>query len=135
MIRPFASTDIRRITPNKYAEHVDIDTQLSMPDLFIHSVVDDDSGDVVCIMAFKQYWGQNYHVSLIASDKMTFAHGKEIKQFIEEAIVDLGAKRVQTDSMDCPELNRWHEFIGFKSEGVREKMVFDTDYRMWGMVI
>ena len=59
-------------------------------------------------------------------------YARELKTFVHEAVIDLRAERVQTESVDTPALNKWHEFLGFALEGKREKMIFDNDYNQWG---
>lgn len=133
MIRPYFAIDSRRLKANQYSGVGDMGWVFK-DDTFQKHTLEDDQGRVLCIICFKRYQGDNYIAFLLISEEMTAIHAKALKRWIFDAMMDLGMKRVQTDSVDCPVINRWHKFLGFTLEGTREKMLFDKDYKMWAFV-
>lgn len=133
MIRPFARIDARRIRANEFSDPKDMAFVFNDDEFYKHTLVA-DNGEVYAIACFRRYWHNNFIAFFLISKDMPPIHARELKRFIFDAIMDFRAERVQTDSVDCAELNRWHKFFGFALEGKREKMIFDKDYNMWGLV-
>lgn len=99
---------------------------------FKHTLVKNDR--VYAIICFKRYWKNNWCAFFLISEDMPAIYARELKDFVHNACNDLGAERVQTDSVDCDILNRWHQFLGFTLEGKRERMIYDKDFNMWGFL-
>lgn len=134
MIRLFENRDGRRlIKPNEFSDIGDMDFVFSDPDFYKHTLVGDDSG-VYAIICFKRYWGNCFVAFFLVSEDLKPRHSVELKRFVHQAVIDLQADRVQTDSVACDVLDKWHEFLGFTFEGTREKMLFNKDYNMWGFL-
>lgn len=102
-------------------------------DFYKHTLVDKDE-QVQAIICFRPYWRRNYIAFFLVSDEIQLSSVKELKRFVYDAIMDLQADRVQTQSVDCEKLNAWHEFLGFTHEGKHEKFVEDRDYNTWAVV-
>lgn len=132
MIRPYQLQDARRLKANEHSDIADMGWVLNDDGFMKHTMECD--GRVLCIICFKAYWQNNYMAFLLISKEMTAVHGRALKRWIFNAMMDLRMQRVQTDSVDCPVINRWHKFLGFTLEGTRMKMVFDKDYKMWAFV-
>lgn len=130
MIRRFQKTDLRRIKSNEFSEIEKVDFVFADDDFCKHTLVGEKS-DVFAIICFKRYWNNNWMAFFLISEDMPVIYARELKNFINNAMIDLRAERIQTDSVDCPELNRWHKFLGFTLEGTRKKMIFNQDYNMW----
>lgn len=133
MIRAYQALDARRLKANEHSDAEDMAWVFKDDDFHKHTL-EDEAGRVLCIICFKKYWKNNYLAFLLISREMTAIHGREVRRWIFNAMTDLGMVRVQTDSVDCPEINRWHKFLGFTLEGTRQKMLFDKDYKMWAFV-
>lgn len=133
MIRPYLPLDTRRLKANTFSDVKDMGWVLE-DDSFQKHTLEDSDGRVLCIICFKKYWQDNYHAFLLISEEMTAIHGRMLKRWIFDVMMDFGMKRVQTDSVDCPVINRWHKFLGFTLEGTRMKMLYDTDYKCWAFV-
>ncbi len=133
MIRAFEQMDARRIKANEFSDPADMAFVFNDDGFCKHTLVSDES-DVLAIICWRSYWKNNYLAFLLISEDMTAIRARALKKFIFEVIMDFGMQRVQTDSVDCPELNRWHDFLGFTLEGKRPKMLYDKDYNSWGMV-
>jgi hypothetical protein len=130
MIRHFEGLDPRRLKPNEHSETLDMGYVFADPAYVKFTQVGNDN-DIVCIIVFQRYWENNYQAFFLLSRDYPVVMAKELKVFVDNAILDLGANRVQTDSVATPALDKWHEFLGFTCEGTREKMIFDKDYRCW----
>lgn len=133
MIRPYQMMDSRRLKANENSGVGDMGWVFTDPEFQRHTM-EDDEGRVLCIICFKKYWQDNYLAFLLISKEMTAIYARKLKRWIFDVMMDFGMKRVQTDSVDCPVINRWHDFLGFTLEGTRAKMLFDKDYKMWAFV-
>lgn len=133
MIRFFERIDARRIKANKFSGVGDMGFVFDDPEFRKFTLVGNDA-DVHAIICFRKYWENNYLAFFLLGDDMPVICARELKRFIYQAIADLGAERVQTDSVDCDLLTKWHKFLGFKHEGKREKMIYNQDYSMWSVV-
>lgn len=129
MIRQFYISDLKKIKENRFSGSVDAEEAFSHADYFKNSLVDD--AGVLCIIAFRCYWGKNYQCFLTMSDRFNALHARELKRFVDDAMHDFGADRLQTDSIAHPVLDRWHQFFGFELEGTRKKLLYGQDFRMW----
>lgn len=133
MIRAFEATDIRRIKANNFSDPIDIKSMILREDFYKQTLVD-EGGSVKAIICFVKYWGNNFLAFFLIADDMPAICARELKRFVYSAMADFRADRVQTDSVDCPMLNRWHKFLGFTLEGRREKMMNNVDYNCWGLL-
>ncbi len=132
MIRNFNALDPRRLKANGFSNAQGFEPIFKNPDWYKMTLVTD--GSVRAIICFARYWGNCFAAFFLCSKDITMEDGAELKEFVYQAVIDFQAERVQTDSVACPKLTRWHKFLGFKSEGVRVKMVDNTDYEMWAIV-
>jgi len=133
MIRKFEAVDARRIRANSFSDVKDVTVAFKSDNFCKHTLVG-EKGEVYAIIVFGEYSKKNYLAFFLIAEDMPTIHARELKSFIYNAIFDLGANRVNTDSLDCPVLNRWHKFLGFTLEGKREKMIDDKDYNLWGLL-
>ena len=131
MIRKFRYTDLNGVTFNEFFHE---DNYTFLRDGFFEKYSHfNELGELTCIMICYKYWGDNWVVSFAGTDKFSFKYAKEIKLAMIDLILIKGADRVQTDSVDCKSLNRWHKFLGFEFEGTRKNLMYGKDYNMWGM--
>ncbi len=133
MIRVFQNIDARRIKTNKFSNTAGMEFVFDNPAFYKSTLVSDDSS-VHAIICFTRYWGNCFAAFFLISEDFKLREAVELKKFVYQAVIDLDADRVQTDSVACEELTRWHKFLGFKSEGVREKMVHNKDFEMWAIL-
>lgn len=133
MIRPFNKLDARRIKPNGFSGTGDMSFVFDDP-TFFKQTLEDENGAVVCIMCFKSYWENNYVGFFLIGLDIQPVHARVLKRFMENVILDFNMERLQTDSVDCELLNRWHKFLGFELEGKRRKMIMGKDFNMWAIV-
>jgi hypothetical protein len=135
MMRPFEQTDLRRIEVNEYSlSDINVDFIFNDADFYKQTLECDKTGRIMAILCFKAYWEQNYICFLLMSKHMGACHARTIKKFVHGVMADFGCNRLQTDSLDCPVINRWHEFLGFQLEGTRRKIIDDKDFNMWAIL-
>lgn len=135
MIRHYNRIDKRRLKPNEFSSVGDLDFVFEDDNFMKHTLVD-EAGDVKAMILFSIYYrGPNGPCAIaffLISEDIKPREAVELKQFIHQAVVDFDAQRVQTESVACPVLDKWHEYLGFTLEGTREKMIHNRDYNMWG---
>ena len=133
MIRSFQKIDARRLKGNQFSGTTGFDFVFSNPAFYKSTLVSKDD-EVHAIICFTRYWGNCFAAFFLISEGLTLREAVELKRFIYQAVVDFQADRVQTDSVACEKLTKWHKFLGFKSEGIRVKMAHDQDYEMWALL-
>lgn len=133
MIRQYEPGDESKIELNDFVFNFDLlKAHIDNPEYYKSTVVAGDK--VMAIIAFRPYWERCFDSFFMITRNMPLIHARELKQYLHDAIVDFNAERVQTDSLDCPTLNRWHEFLGFTLEGTRRKLVYGKDFNCWSIV-
>lgn len=93
-----------------------------------------EEGNSKVIICFYNYNMDNYNGFFIVNDEFEPKHIKELKKCIEKLAEELQAKRLDTESMDCKELNHWHDMLGFKLEGTKRKAFNGNDYNIWSIL-
>lgn len=129
MIKPFQMDDLGYFLPNKFS---DPDTRLDFltdPEFKVQSLWHE--GMVAAILCFRNYWGNCWLGFFLIAETFPRRLASVLRDHIRKTMIEYNASRLQTESVACPELDRWHEFLGFKWEGCREKMIYDRDYNMW----
>lgn len=126
-------TDVRRLKPNEFSEVYDTDFVLGDPDAIKFTQVDDKS-NVLCIMASKRYWEDCWLGFFLISADYRPSYARELKRFFQQGLVDMRVQRIQTDSVSCPLLDKWHKYLGFELEGIRRKMLNNKDFGSWAIV-
>lgn len=136
MIRRFDKLDLRRLRPNGYSTLTGLGEMAFIFDdpTFYKQTLEDENGAVICILCFKAYWQNNYLCFLMLSEDADFRHARQIKRFVYNVMEDFQCNRLQTDSLDCDTINRWHRFLGFELEGTRRKIINGQDFNMWAML-
>jgi hypothetical protein len=128
MIRDFNKQDLELINTNDFSDleiYKDYIDGLNLKTMT-------KNGEVVCIIGYFNYWGDNYKAFLSISED--FNSSKELKTYIYDLIEEYGMERVETESPDNETLNRWHEFLGFKREGTKVNFMDNQDYGIWSIL-
>ncbi len=133
MIRGFQKIDLRRLRANEFSDVKGLESIFDNPAFYKSTLVGEDDS-VHAIICFTRYWGNCFAAFFLISEDLTLREAVELKKFIYQAVIDFQADRVQTDSVACEKLTRWHKFLGFKSEGVRIKLINNQDYEMWALL-
>lgn len=131
MIRPFTIRDLEYFVPNEFSLLDDF-TQLTNPAFTVQTQF--YRGKVQAILVFRNYWGRCWSGFILLSTDYSLRCAVELKRFLQQAMVDLGAQRLQTESLNHPTIKAWHEWLGFKWEGLKKKMIYNRDYDCWAIV-
>lgn len=129
MIKDFNISDLGYFIPNAF----------SNPDKVLDVLCDPEvakrtqwhNGMVSSILVYREYHERCWGGFFLVSEMPALRAAPELRAYIEETMERHDAIRLQTDSIACPELDKWHEYLGFKFEGCREKMMHGRDYHMW----
>lgn len=87
----------------------------------------------IAILGFHEYDKGKYDGCIIADVEFgkNPKHAIKMKKLIEQVIKEYKMQRVQTTSEDSAELNKWHEFLGFKAE--ENTVIKGVNFIKWGM--
>lgn len=132
MIKPFKIEDLGYFLPNKYSNPDAVLDQIADPNFVVESMW--HKGMVSAILLYTNYWGDCWRGCFLVSKDFPPKAAIELREHIRNAMIKNNASRLHTESVSCPELTSWHEFLGFKYEGTREKMLFGQDYDMWAIL-
>lgn len=132
MIKPFKMTDLGAFLPNEWSNPDEVLDALRDASYSNYTVWDGDM--VAAIICFKPYWQDCYLGFFLISEDLKPRVAVILKRWVRDRMEKLGAKRLQTDSVDCETLNKWHEWLGFTWEGKRSKMMYGQDYNMWAIL-
>jgi hypothetical protein len=133
MIREFIEDDLSRIKLNDFGDG-DLIKKLMPAIKICEGWTLEKDGVVKAILFYRNYAEKNYEGFLVCSMTMNAFDGQEIKEFIYKLRERLDIKRIETLSLDCEELNKWHKFLGFECEGTKRKFLKNKDYKMWAIV-
>lgn len=131
MIRKFHKSDLNNIKCNQFSTTEGDAEDILHADYYKNTLV--DGADVLCIIAFRRYWERNFIAFMMVSDDIRPVHARELKEYIRLAMIDFECERLQTSSIKCETLDRWHRFLGFELEGTQRKLIFGKDFNMWAM--
>lgn len=132
MIKDFEITDLGYFLPN---EHSDPDRVLvALRDPNVVKVTLWHDGMVAAILAFRNYWGSCWDGFFLIAADFPDRCAVMLKRYVRATMEEKNATRLQTDSVACDMLRRWHEWLGFKLEGTREKVLYNRDYDMWALM-
>lgn len=129
-IKPFQKKDLGHFLPNEWSDPDNCLDQLFDP-AYVTMTLWNEDGMVAAILCFRCYWGKNWDGFFLIAEHFEPHLAIVLKEFIESTMERLDADRLQTCSVACKKLDKWHEFLGFKLEGMRQKMLYGKDYNMW----
>lgn len=132
MIRPFQKSDLGYFVPNKFSNPDFVLDQLLDPAFEVESLWDD--GMVQAILCYRNYWGRCWLGFFLVAEDFPAKLAVALRGHIRATMIRKDATRLQTESVACEALDKWHEFLGFKWEGCREKMMLDQDYNLWALL-
>ena len=134
MIREFRISDPRMLNGNKFSNTQGQMKDVFSNDLFFKQTLVNAEDEVLAIIAWASYSGNNFVGMFYISKDITPIAGRELRDFVHDVRIDLNFSRLQTDSPATPELDKWHKFLGFTLEGSIDKMLDNKDYHLWGML-
>lgn len=132
MIKPFRIEDLGYFIPNKYSNPDAVLEQLTDPEFEVETLWHE--GMVAAILMYTNYWGDCWRGCFLIADKFPPKKVIVLRDHIRAGMIKKDAARLHTESPSCDELTKWHEFLGFKYEGTREKMLYGKDFDMWAIL-
>lgn len=132
MIKSFKRNDLGYFIPNEFSNPDAVLDQLLDPAFEVQSLW--HKGMVAAILVFQNYWGRNWHGFFLVAQDFPARLAVVLREHIRRTMIDKDAHRLQTESIACKVLDDWHEFMGFKWEGCREKMMYDKDFNQWALM-
>lgn len=130
---PFKMSDLGSFVPNEWSDPDRVLDMLVDP-AYVTVTMRHPDGMTAAILAFTCYSADAWHGFFLISKRFTATQGKVIRAYIRSTMRTLDADRLQTDSQDSPEINKWHQFLGFTKEGTRRRMLNGKDYNMWALM-
>lgn len=128
MMREFEEQDLEKIDLNEFSGNA-----LKYRDVFLSDVFKKYSlevnGHIWCIIAFREHKPNNYWAFMMFDKNIPFIYARKVRAFMNNLISMLKPELVETWSIDCEFINRWHEFLGLKRE---EHILYDgKDINRW----
>jgi len=133
MIREFALDDLDKIKLNDFGDSNLVNKFKPILSMYEGWTLEKE-GVIKAILFYRNYAEKNYEGFLVCSVFMNAFDGQQIKDFIYQLIKRLEIKRIETLSLDCEEINRWHQFLGFVCEGTKINFLKGKNYRMWAII-
>lgn len=135
-VREYRDGDFEHISSNgnefidEYSEGL-IGSGLEYNNTYVFT--DDDKP--FAIFLYKQYDRDRYYVCIFCIENLNRKHVAMLKDYWGRFIETYKPIRLETTSIACEKLDRWHEFFGLKKEGTKRNYLGGKDYDMWGMVL
>jgi len=130
MIRAYKTGDEKRLSFNRFSD------PSTAPEVFYDEsytkTTVEHKGEVRAIVVWKEVEPSSYAAFIVLSDIATKKNCLELKRLINDAILRLKPKLIFTYSIDCEELDRWHDFLGFRKEG-DGVLIGDKNLTRWVM--
>ena len=136
----YEETDLDRMTFNRWAWPLKSKKQIKfikkyLLQAFAFTVYDVTKDNPVAIIAF-HFYGKGIAYGMLIGDKEYSKNPKYTivtKCFWEKLIKNYKIEYAQTVSEDTPELNKWHEFLGFHKEKSLPGHLRGRDFILWSM--
>lgn len=137
MIREYKPEDFNNINANDFYIEGFVGEEkfkelLTNDNVYTYSQVKGEK--VLCIIIFFCIGHGIYQSGLIFSKNYLSIYVKEFKKFLYDSIKSYNIRRLETESIDCDVLNRWHKFLGFSCDGLKEDYINNKDYRLWSIL-
>lgn len=89
----------------------------------------------IAILSFFEYDKDRYYGFIIADEcfESNPKYAIKMKYLIGRLVKDFNPKEVVTISEDAPDLNKWHEFLGFKMEERNVKTYRGKPFSKWSI--
>ena len=133
MIKPFEIKHLGAFMPNEFSNPDFVLPLLVHPQFEVKSMID-ETENVLAIIAYQNYWGTCWQGFLLIAQRFPFPAARTLRKLLHATMAEKGATRFQTESASATCLRAWHEYLGFKHEGTRKKMMFHRDYDLWALM-
>ena len=135
-------TDVDNMKFNKWAWPLkskkaikQLKAYISNNDVHSFTIWDTVKDHPVAILSFHSYLDGMFCGQIVADElfETNPKYAIKMKYLIGCVFKDFGAKYVQTVSEDADQLNKWHEFLGFKQEKPVPNYLRGKDFIVWSM--
>lgn len=135
-------TDVDNMKFNKWAWPLkskkaikQLKAYISNNDVHSFTIWDTVKDHPVAILSFHSYLDGMFCGQIVADElfETNPKYAIKMKYLISCVFKDFGAKYVQTVSEDADQLNKWHEFLGFKQEKTLPNYLRGKDFIVWSM--
>ena len=130
-VREFRAADLDNIQENEYSNFESFKGLLGLEQLLKATLVEGE--EVICIMAAIEYSDTKWKGFLLVSELMRARHGVFIKEVLEKFLTEHNVTRLETESVACKNIDRWHRFLGFELEGTKRKFIDNIDFNIWSI--
>ena len=120
-MRNFVEDDLNKIDLNDFSCDALKYLDVFLSDTFTKFSLERD-GKVWCIIAFRENEPNKFLALMMFDKKIPSIYARKIKSFMQEKIKEAKPDLVETWSVDCNFINRWHEFLGLQK---KEHIVYD----------
>lgn len=133
-LKPFKLEDLGSFLPNEFSSPDEIFPLFLTDCVQVQTLWGESDGLVQAILCYRNYWGACWEGFFLISQQFKPNNAILLHDMIWEGMAERKALRLQTESVSTPELRKWHKFLGFELEGVKQKMMFNRDYDCWAIV-
>ena len=127
-MRAFRNSDYD-IKANKYTEHYLAQEHAQKIIVSDKRVFED--GESKAIIGFLNYNQNNYYGFFIINETFEARCIPMLKECIEKLSEEVQADRLETESIACKEIDKWHKALGFELEGTKTKSYNGQDMNIW----
>ncbi len=131
-IKPFKLPDLGHFLPNQFSNPDGMLDQICDSTFEVESLWHE--GMVAAILLYTNYWGDCWRGCFLIAEDFPPRLIVVLRNHIRATMIKKNASRLHTESVSCPELTKWHEFLGFEYEGTRKKLLHGRDYDMWAIL-
>lgn len=131
-VREFKQSDLASIKTNEFSCFDGMGSVFNIDGSVKFTI--EDEGEIICILVAIEYSESKWKGFLLASTKMNAIHGEIVKEVVKEFFTIHNVSRLETESVDCEKLNRWHEFLGFELEGKKRHYIGEKDFNIWSIL-
>ena len=128
----FCEEHLDELDPNEFSDFEQYRGIITLPNTLKFTLKFEEK--VVCVLLCYPYSLGKYMGFLLASADLSGQQGADIREFVKDRFLAYSMSRLETTSVACEKIDRWHEFLGFELEGTKRRYIGDKDYNMWGLV-
>jgi len=126
MIRDFDKRDLDGFKPNEFSNPADISFVFDDDAWWLYTL---ENNGIKAIICFREGDDKEWGIFALISELFTARDSVEMRAFIKRAEAALKPKKVWTISLPIPSTDRWHKWLGFTFDKVKE--FNGINYNMW----
>ena len=131
-VRDYIEGDLVDIAINPFSEFKGYEPLIHLESTVKKTLEED--GKIICIFCAIEYSADKWKGFMICSESIASRHIMNVKDVIQNFLKVYNVDRLETESVDCEKLNKWHVMLGFELEGKKRRYISDKDFNVWGIV-